>query len=447
MPEDVKVLEEIQREVKGFGDNVRGLKDSMQKDLEAVRKLAEEAKGAAENPEIKSQIEALTTSVEAKHSAIEAEVKKVQEQADRVETAFKRSATTGDGGDQAETKDAISFFEAKSAMSGSLRIGTRPRADNVDRDGYKAWEQGFDTYLRQDDRAVETKALSVGSNPDGGYLVPTAISNRIIQTIRETSPMRELATIETIGTDSIEISIDINDLDAGWVGEEQDRAETSTPQVGVQKIAVHELYAKPKATQKVLEDAAINVEAWLAGKIADKFARTEATAFISGNGVGRPRGILSYAAGSGREKLPQIVSGNATLVTADSIVGLPYELKSAYLGNASWLMKRSTVQAVMLLKDGQGQYLWRPGLVAGQPSTLGGYAVRMADDMPIVGAGNLPIAFGDFRRGYTIVDRLGIVTLRDPYSAKPFVEFYSRKRVGGAVTDFDAIVLMKVAAA
>lgn len=445
MPEDKNVLEEIQREVKGFGDNVKGLQDSMQKDLAEVRKLAEEAKGA---PEAKAAIEALTKSVEAKHTAIEAQVKAAQEQADRIETAMKRRPSATDDGGAAEAKEALAFWETKAAVSGSLSYGNRPTVESIDRDGYKAWaEKGYALYLRADDRAVEAKALSVGSNPNGGYLVPTAQSSRIIQKIFESSPIRQLATIETIGTEALELPIDVNDMDAGWEGEEQAPGETSTPGVGLQRIPVYEMRAKPKATQKILEDAAMNVEAWLAGKLADKFARTEATAFVSGNGVNKPRGILSYGAGTGRNLLPQVVSGAATEITADVIVKMPYEIKSAYLANANWIMKRSTVQSVMLLKDGQGQYLWRPGLAAGQPATLGGYSIVMADDMPAIEAGSLPVAFGDFRRGYTIVDRLGITTLRDPYSAKPFVEFYSRKRVGGAVVDFDAIALVKIAAA
>ena len=449
MPEQNAVLDEIQREIKGFGDNVTGLKASLEKDLADVRKVAEEAKGAI-GPEVKAQIDALSTSVAEKQSALETQVKAMQAQADRVETALNRHPTgPSQPGDAAEMKDAVAFFEAKAAINGTLKSATRPNAESIDRDGYRAWQRAFDIVLRHghEQGGIDTKALSVGSNPDGGYLVPTATSNRIIQAVREISPLRQLATVETIGGTELEIPIDVGDLEARWVGETQDRTTTGTPEVGIQKIAVHELEASPKATQRVLEDAAINVEAWLAGKVADRFARAEATAFVTGNGVDKPRGILSYDAGTGRNKLPQIVSGDANLITANAIVKLPFEIKSAYLANARWLMKRSTVQAVMLLQDEQKQYLWRPGLAAGQPSTLGGYVVEMADDMPIVAAGALPIAFGDFRRGYTVVDRLGLRVLRNPYKAPPWVIFSSYRRVGGAVVDFDAIVLMKVASA
>lgn len=443
------VIEEVTREVKSIGGDVKKLQESMNRDLEAVRKLAEEAKGAS--PELKQQIEALTTSVSEKDAAIQETIKQLKEQADATETALRRSHTTGDDPDmqKKQVEDALRFFEGKMAASGNLSWGNRPTAETADIDGYKAWDKAFPIYLRaHDERKIEEKALSVGLNPNGGYLVPTARSNRITEKIFESSPLRQLANVETIGTDSLEIPYDIDEAGTGWVGETQSRTETDTPDVGEQKIPVHEMYAKPKATQKFLEDASIDVEAWLSRKVADKMSRTEASAFINGNGTLKPRGILTYAHGTAgaRDTILQVASGAAAAITADVIVKMPFQLKGPYLANATWLMKRSTVQAVMLLKDGDGQYMWRPGLTAGAPSTLVGFAVQQADDMPIVGAGNLAAAFGDFRRGYTVVDRLGITTLRDPYSAKPYVEFYTRKRVGGAVVDFEAFALVKIAA-
>lgn len=441
------VIEQITQEIKSFGSDVKGLRESMQRDIAEVRRVADEAKAAASNADFREKLDAFSRSAVEKYAAIDKAVAEIKAQAEQVETALKRAPIPDPEEKKTGVDDALRFFEVKSSIAGNLKHGSRPTAQTVDIDGYKAWEAAYETYLRaNDERMVEAKALSVGSNPDGGYLVPTARSARIIQRIYETSPIRRLATVETIGTSELELPIDVDDLDSGWVGETQDRPPTATPQVGVQKIPVHEIYANPRATQKFLEDAAINVEGWLADKVSDRFARVEATGFISGNGVNKPRGILSYPAGTGRDKLPQMLSGHATSITADAIVRMPLEIKSAYLTNATWLMKRSTVQEVLVLKDGQGQYLWRPSLTAGHPSILAGYPVEMADDMPAVQAGTLSIAFGDFRRGYTVVDRLGITTLRNPYKQPPFVEFYSRKRVGGAVVDFDAIVLMKVAA-
>lgn len=444
-PENTAVLEQVQKEIKGFGDNVKDLRDSMQKDLAEVRQIAEDAKGASEHPEVKSQVQALTLSVAEKHKTLEDLVGDVKGQADKLETALNRSPLGGENDNNDEgIKHAAAFWTTKMAADGSLKVSNRPTSETADIEGYKAWEKAYDTYLRvKDERAIEEKALSVGSNPDGGYLVPTAQSNRIISKIYESSPLRQLSTIETIGTSELELPIDQDEGDAGWVGEEQVRSETRTPQVGVQKIPVHEIYAKPKVTQKFLEDAAINVEQWLSGKQADKFARVEATAFILGNGVNKPRGILTYPDGDGRGKVKRIASGAAGALTPDAIKMMPFELKDAYAANAAWMMKRSTVQSVMLFKDGDGQYMWRPGLIEGQPSTLVGHALRMADDMPAVQAGSLSVSFGDYRRAYTIVDRLGITVLRDPFTEKPFVQFYSRKRVGGDVVDFEAYALIE----
>lgn len=441
------VLEEIQREVKGFGDNVNGLKNSMEKDLAAVRTLAEEAKAAAGRPEVKAQLDALTTSVAEKHAAIERTVADIKAQADQMATAMRRTPLGDPKAAADESKAAASYFELKAARAGQLSVGSLIEPAAVDMDGYKAWEKSFGLYLRRDDKPIEAKALSVGSDPNGGYLVPTATSARIIAKVWETSPLRQLATVETIGTDKLEIPVDDDEASAGWVGENEGRPETGTPKIGTQVIPVHEVYAKPRATQLMLEDASINIESWLATKVSDKFARTEATAFIVGDGIKKPRGILTYPAGSGRGHIARVPSGSATAVTADGLVRLTFALKDYYLAGATWLMKRSTVAEVCLLKDGQGQYIWRPGLEAGRPSVLLGYEVRQADDMPAVAAGSLPIAFGNFRAGYTVVDRLGITTLRDPYSSKPFVEFYSRRRVGGDVVNFEAYALQSVAAA
>lgn len=451
-------MADIQKEIKGFGGNVTELKTSMEKDLKALRDLLD-TKTSKDNldPLIKTQVEAMAASVATKHSEIEKTVKSIREQADAIETAMKRApaganATT----DEAKALErAVQFAMVRGSVMGNLNFKNLPTAETIGKEGleaYQAWEEKqFGVYLRMDERAVEAKALQVGVNPDGGYLVPTARSAQIVKKVYETSPLRQLANIETIGTSELEIPIDTDEAGAGWVGETEARPTTNTPQVGVQKIPVHEMYAKPKATQKILEDAAVNIEAWLADKIAEKFTRLENTAFMVGNGINKPRGILSYTfttdpALVARGTPLSIASGGATSVTADALVKMPFMLKSAYLAGASWLMKRSAVMAAMLLKDGQGQYLWRPAFNVGGVSSLGGYEVHMADDMPAIGAGTNAIAFGNWKRAYTIVDRLGITTLRDPYSAKPFVEFYTRKRVGGDVVDFEAYVVMNVAA-
>ncbi|MBX5268555.1 phage major capsid protein [Rhizobium sp. NLR17b] len=457
MPEIKDVLDDVQREVKKFGEDVKSLQSSMEKDLKEVRDLAEKAgKSASDNGQIKNDLEALTKGVAEKHDAIEKKVAEILEKAAKeaaaiaeIEKKMNRPGGTG-GADQGKlVLEATDFKRTVMSRRGELKLNTILRPEDTNVDEYKAYQEAFKMSLRREVNMLspeEQKAMMVGSDPDGGYLVPTATSSRIITKVYETSPIDELAYHETITTDAIEIPVDIDEAGAGWVGETEARPETSTPQVGIQRIPVFEIYAKPKATQQLLEDAGIDIEAWLERKVAEKFARMRALAFISGNGIKKPRGILTYPAGSAgvRGTIAQVASGNATALTPDGLVTLTFSLKDKYLANANWLMKRGTVAAVMLFKDNQGQYIWRPGLEAGKPSMLLGYSIRRADDMPSVGAGALPVAFGDFRAGYTVVDRLGIRTLRDPYSSKPFVEFYSRQRVGGDVVDFEAFALQVV---
>ncbi len=293
---------------------------------------------------------------------------------------------------------------------------------------------------------LAVKALAVGSDPDGGYWVTPEVSGRIVEKLFESSPMRELATVETTTSSSWEYLPDIDEPGSGWVGETQARPETTSPEIKKGEIVVHELYAEPRATQKILDDAGVNVEAWLGRKVGGKFGRDEATAFVSGNGVGLPRGILTYPAGTAWAQIEQVNSGSASTLTGDGLIDLETALKAPYRARAVWLMNRTTQAVVRKFKDGQNQYLWQPGLAQGVPPTLLGYPVRLADDMPVVAADALAVAFGDFREAYTIVDRLGIRILRDAFTAKPFVKFYTTKRVGGDVVNFEAIKIQKVAA-
>lgn len=313
----------------------------------------------------------------------------------------------------------------------------------------KEHSKAFCGYLRKGATAeldsFETKSLSAGSNPDGGYLVTPKLSERIAQAIYESSPMRKIASIETISTDSLDVIEDTDETGADWTTETGTVSETATPQIGKNNIAVHEMCALPMATQKLIDDSAIDIEAWLANKIADKFARLESTAFISGTGSGQPKGILSYTAGTSWGEIEQISSESAGVITADKLVELYFALKTEYASNASFLMNRSTVQAVRLLKDGTtGQYLWQPSFANGTPDTLIGVPVVEAKDMPVPATDSLSVAVGDFKRAYLIVDRLGIRILRDPYTSKPFVKFYATKRVGGEVINTEAIKLMKL---
>jgi len=457
MPDIDDVLADAQREIKSIGDNVKSLKDNMEKNLADVRKIAEDApKAFATSEQFKKDMEALTAGVLEKHDAIATKVKELTdgalkaatERMDDFEKKLNRGKLGSGWGDTDEgTKAAQAFARDAKALRHELRADFDP--DKIDLEEIKSYCKAFPVYLRKDDKGLqgaEVKAMNVGSDPDGGYMVTPSIGAIINGVQFETSPMRAIANIETISSDAIEYPRDDDEAAAGWVGEQEDRTETGTPKVGMQRIPVHELYANPKVTQKLLEDNAWNVETWLGNKIGDKFGRTEASAFVVGNGVKKPRGFTTYASGTfaagGSGKIEQIAAAAQGVIGWDDLINILTALKEFYLGGANWLMQRATVGKVMLLKDGEGRYIWQQNQQAGKPSILLGYEVRQAADMDAVGAAKLPVSFGNFKMGYTIVDRVGISTLRDPFTAKPFVQFYTRKRVGGDVTNFEAIKLL-----
>lgn len=313
------------------------------------------------------------------------------------------------------------------------------------------YRDAFCNYLRKgQDAALEafqSKALSVSSDPDGGYLVTPTLSQNIVKTVHETSPMRQLASVEVISSDALELLEDKDEAVAGWTSEIASVSDTTTPQIGKKNIPVHELYAQPKATQKLVDDAAIDIEAWLSEKVAEIFVRKENTAFISGSGVGQPRGILTYTAGTSWGQIEQVDSGTDATITADGLVKLYYALKEDYALRSTFLMNRASVQAVRLLKESTtDQYLWQPGLAAGAPDTLMGVPVMQATDVPTPASDSLSVILADFQSAYQIVDRTGIRILRDPFTDKPFVKFYTTKRVGGDVVNFEAVKILKLAA-
>ena len=363
---------------------------------------------------------------------------------DMVETAMGRSQKAGVTDDW---KEAESFYlERKNHMSADLGV-----------EAYRNYRSALRNYIRKNNAGSnmeEVKALSAGSDPDGGYAITPDMSGRISQLVRETSPMRQVANVITIGSDALEGIHDLNEATSGWVGETEARAETTAPKIGEYRIPVYEQYAEPRATQKLLDDALFNVEEWLSGKIAERLSRMENEAFILGNGLRKPRGFLTYAAGTpsaaGFSVIEQIPSGAAGAFAAtspgDALITLVYGLKAAYRENANFMMKRSTLAEVRKLKDGDDNYLWQPDFQMKQGGTLLGFNVVEAEDMPTIGANSLSIAFGDFNAGYQIVDRQGVRILRDSFTAKPYVKFYTTKRVGGDVVNFEAIKLMKFAA-
>ncbi len=375
------------------------------------------------------------------------EMKAAVARSDELEAKANRINLAGGAGSDVEVKAAADFAHQlrRPVSIGDLRE-------------YKAALYGTAGPLRNARPGdAEAKAMSVGSDPDGGYLVTPDVSGRIVQRVYETSPMRQVASVMSIGTDTVEGLNDLGENGFAWVGETGGRTETTTAQMGKWAIVVHEAVSIVSATQKVLEDARLDLEGWLSMKSADRIARGENTAFVTGNGVSKPRGFTDYTTAATADAtrtwgtLEHLVTGaNGAFRTrsgdtnpVDDLINVIYALKSAYRGNARWMTSRAVLREARKLKDGQGNFIWQPAAVAGQPSSLVGFPVVEAEDMPALATGSLSMAFGDFREGYQIVDRIGLSVLRDPYTSYPYVFFKFRKRVGGGVVNFEAIKLLK----
>jgi HK97 family phage major capsid protein len=316
----------------------------------------------------------------------------------------------------------------------------------------------FDAYVRAGEssglRALEVKAMSIGSNPDGGYLVPVELEHEIGRRLTAISPIRGIAGVREISGNVYKKPFMTTGPAVGWVGETAARTQTDSPVLDALSFPAMELYAMPAATQALLEDSAVNIDEWIAAEVEQAFAEQEGTAFVTGDGTNKPKGFLAATtiANTSWEwgKLGYVATGSAGDFPAsdpsDVLVDLIYALKAGYRQNGVFVMNRKTQAAVRKFKDTGGNYLWQPPAVAGGRASLMTFAVIEAEDMPDVAADSYSVAFGDFRRGYLIVDRQGVRVLRDPFSAKPYVLFYTTKRVGGGVQDFDAIKLLKFAA-
>lgn len=327
----------------------------------------------------------------------------------------------------------------------------------------KSMRRGLDQKEEAHLRELEAKTLSVNSDADGGFTVPTDMSGRIAKRVFETSPMRQYASVVTISTDALEGPVDAEEFDSGWVGETQSRAETTTGKIGMYRIPTHEVYAKPKISQKLLDDGQWDWESWITKKIADRFARRENLAFVSGNGITKPKGFLAwdtvaddrtanyfslkklgYIVSGKSADFPDVPSSGSAPAQGDPLINLQTALKSEYrnMPGTAWAMNATLVGRVRRLRDNQGHYLWMPGFGT-SPSTLLGFPIAEFNDMPALAADSFSVAFGNWAEGYSIVDRIGIRILRDPFSSKPHVEFYATKRVGGDVVNPEAIKLLK----
>ncbi|WP_147125210.1 phage major capsid protein [Shimia ponticola] len=316
-------------------------------------------------------------------------------------------------------------------------------------------QKAFNAYLRTGDDdglrglEIEGKSMSTLVNGDGGYLVDPQTSETIQSVLSSTASIRAVANVVNVEATSYDVLVDHGELGAGWATEASTVTETATPTIDRISIALHELSALPKASQRLLDDSAFDIEGWLAGRIADKFARAEADAFINGDGVDKPTGFLTHTIVDDTawawNSLGYVNSGANGDVTPDAIVDLVYALGAQYRANATFVMNSKVAGIVRKLKDNDGRFLWSDGLAAGEPARLMGYPVLIAEDMPDAATDSYSIAFGDFASGYTIAERPDLRVLRDPFSAKPHVLFYATKRVGGDVSDFAAIKVLKFA--
>lgn len=308
-------------------------------------------------------------------------------------------------------------------------------------------------FSTRDTKSLEvngSKAMNVGSDADGGHTVLPYFSNAITQIIREENPLRRLARVVSIDkSDAFEEIEDINDLDATWVGETSARPETSTPQIGKLRIPTHEIYAAPKVTQQLIDDSTFDIAAWLGEKIGSRFARSELAAFTNGDGVARPRGFTTYPTAATADAtrpwgtIEHVVTGaNGAFHTTqgDPLIDVVHALKSGYRTGASWLMTRQVSAAIRKFKTTTtSEYIWQPGLQAGQPDMLLGYPVDFCEDLPALATNSLSCWFGNWKKAYTIVDRVVYRLLQDPYTAKPYVILYAYRRIGGQVTNFEAL--------
>lgn len=338
--------------------------------------------------------------------------------------------------------------------------GHRPVLATEAASGEAPHKKAMNTYLREGDDnglrslSLEGKAMSTSVLADGGYLIDPQTAGGIAGVLRATSSIRSVATVAEVEAGVYDVLVDHTDIGAGWTTESGTLAETDTPKIDRISIALHELSASPKASQRLLDDASFDIEAWLSARIADRFSRAENAAFVNGDGVDKPQGFLSYSNVANEAwtwgSLGYVATGEdgdfSGIDPADAIVDLIYALDAAYRTSAVFVMNSKTAGAVRKMKDSDGRFLWAESLSAGQPARLMGYEVVIAEDMPDIGTDATAIAFGDFGAGYTIAERPDLRVMRDPYSAKPHVLFFASKRVGGDVTDFAAIKLLKFSA-
>ncbi len=375
-------------------------KDTNEKRLNAVE---------SEKAVLAGKLDSLTSQITELESTIEELQKKSN-----------RPGTTGMSSDAVAHKDAFAQFMRKGADNGLADL--------------------------------QAKALNIAADADGGFAVPEEIDRMVGSLLRNATPMREICNVIQMGGAEYKKLMSIAGSTSGWVGEADARPVTNSPQLAQITPFMGELYANPQATQTMLDDVFFNAEDWLASELATEFAEKENLAFTSGDGVKKPKGLLAYTTAATSDAtrafgtFEHIASASIGAITADDIVRFAFNLRSGYLPGSVWQFNRNTLAALMVLKDSTGQYLWQPSISLGTQASLVGYKFHLNDDMPNVAANANSIAFGDHKRAYTIIDRMGTRVLRDPFTNKPYIGFYTTKRVGGMAVDTQAVKFLKIRA-
>lgn len=362
---------------------------------------------------------------------------------------------------KAENDDRLSAIEKRSVADPlqneklkRIEASLNEQKASLDRLALKALQQkgdpqpaeekrSFEQYMRAGIlTAPEEKSLSGTADADGGYTVPTTIEGTIDRALTEVSPFRSFCSVRRISGGSYRVAINDAPFASGWVGETAARPETATPSISAIDFKTGEIYAMPAATPQLLEDSAVDIEAWIASEVRGTFAAAETEAFVNGTGTNQPLGFLTASNADDATRQSDEIGTVSAALSADALVDMVYSLDAQYRERGRFIFNRRTASSIRKMKDSDGNYLWTPGLQAGQPATLLGYNVAEVEAMPDAGSGNLAVAFGDFEAGYLIVDKQGVQVLRDPFSAKPYVLFYTTKRVGGGVQDHSAIKLL-----
>lgn len=434
----------LDAELKKVIDDLGAAVTQMRADVEAEAKKADGV--------LTGRIQKLNDTIDSLSAKKDELEKKMTQRVDELEVKLNRQSLTS-GTSEKQVKELELFNLERKSQAAQKQ---KPIPSDIDQEEYDLYKKNFRAFLRKGDKtwsSEEHKAMSVGSDPDGGYLVPADTSGRIMTRLFDFSPIRQIANVQSISTDALEGLKDTDEASVGYAGEQASRPATTTPQLGKWRIPVWEIYAKPEATQQLLDDARVSVENWLSMKVSDKLARFEGKEFVTGTGSNAVRGFASYntAATGDATRAWGVLEHVATGVAGDFAASNPADIffdleaafKPGYLAGAQWVTRRSVIQKIRKFRDSTGQYLWQPGLQVGKAATLIGYPITMAEDMPALASGSLSLALGNFQEGYQIVDRAGISVLRDPYSNKPFVQFYTTYRVGGDVVQFETIKFIK----